>query len=266
MITQAERKVSISTRLIVLGQVVCLVGFPAIPMLIYLSKVHPGLPGPSSAAQIRQLADQAVRWTQVHFGFSVAGFMGLGVLLLLRGLIVPKVPRLLVEFATVIGVVGAVVFTGTVLMEVSVIPQLVLACDSSQICVSTSNSILTDELANQGWRVLPGLTQGGRTMMFGLAILALLGFTSNALKPLEAGPIFMGAVLELGINTGLHAWGNFNPTRGMPGMAAVFLLAGGTVLAVRLVREAWSSPGQEDSRLEPAPEDAAPWPDAALPS
>lgn len=257
MITQAERTASITNRLAALGKAVCLIGFPAIPMFIYLSKVHPSLPGPSSADSIRQMADQAVRWSQVHFGFSVAGFLGLGVLLILRGLVVTKGPRLAVEIAAIIGVVGGVIFTGTVLMEVSVVPELALACDSSQICVSTSNAVLTDELANQGWRVLPGLTRGGRTMMLGLIILAMIGFASDALKPVEAGPIVTGAVLEFGLNTGLHAWGNFYPSRGMPGMAAVFLLVGGTALAVRLVKEAWRTP---ESGPSPSQAESESWP------
>lgn len=243
-----------SDRLIVLGKALCLVGFPAIPMLIYLSRVHPALPGPTSADQIRQIAGQAVRWTQVHFAFSVAGFLGLGVVLILRGLVVSKGPRLAVEFASIVGVVGAVVFTGTVSMEVSVIPELSRACNSSPLCVTSTNAPFTDELANQGWRVLPGLTLGGRTLMLGLGLLAMIGFATSTLKPLEAAPIFMGSVLELSLNTGLHAWGNFSLGRGVPGLAAVALLLGGAFLAVRLVREGWRGPGLPSSQTAPEPD------------
>lgn len=240
---------SAGRKLIAVAKAACLVGFPAIPAVIYLSGVHPSLQGPTSADQIRQLAEQSVRWTQVHFAFSVAGFLGLATLLILRGLVPSIVP---VQIATAIGLIGGVVFTGTVLMEVSVVPELTLACRSSPGCLSPSNVIFTDELANQGWRVLPGLTMGGRILMLGLALLSAIALAKGALRFWEAAPLFAGSLIELTLNTGLHAWGNFNPARGMPGLAAVALLIGGLALSARLVREAWGGrPRSSTSALPP---------------
>jgi hypothetical protein len=245
-------------KLIAVAKAACLVGFPAIPALIYLSGAHPSLPGPTSADQIRQLAEQSVRWTQVHFAFSIAGFLGLATLFILRGLVPSSIP---VQIATAIGLIGGVVFTGTVLMEVGVIPDLSLACRSSPGCLSPSNTAFADELANQGWRILPGLTMGGRILMAGLALLSAIALAKGALRFWEAAPLFAGSLIELTLNTGLHAWGNFNPSRGMPGLAAVALLIGGLALSVRLVREAWGDrPGFSTSastarEVAPAPGD-----------
>ncbi|MGQ0678233.1 MAG: hypothetical protein ACT4OM_01000 [Actinomycetota bacterium] len=239
MITSTARSSKVGSRLIALAKALCLVGFPVIPLAINRSGVHPSLPGPTSADQIRQLAEQAERWTQAHFAFSVAGFLGIAVILVLRSKVVSKANALLVEGATAVGIVGAVIFTGTVLMEVRVVPALSKACAASPLCLLNGNSAFTDQLANEGWRVLPGLTQGGRTMMVGVALLAMIGFGTGALRVWEGGPIFMGGFLEVGLNTGLHAWGNFNLSRGMPGLAAVALFLGGAALAARLVRESW---------------------------
>jgi hypothetical protein len=243
-----EQKPDLSRRALSLVKAACLIGFPAIPAAIYLSRLHPGLPGPTSADQIRQLAEQSVRWTQVHFAFSVAGFLGLATLFILRGLVRSSFS---LQAATAVGLVGGVIFTGTVLMEVSVVPELSLACRASPGCLSPQNVGFTDELAAQGWRVLPGLTLGGRTMMIGLALVTAIAFWGGGLRVWEAGPLFAGSVVEIALNTGLHAWGSFNPAYGMPGMAAVALFVGGASLSVRLVREAWGGP-RASATSEPA--------------
>ncbi len=242
-------------RVLTLAKVICLVGFPLIPAAIYLSGVHPGLPGPTSADQIRQLADQAVRWTQVHFAFTVAGFLGLATLFIIRGLVPSSIP---VQIATAIGLVGGVIFTGTVIMEVSVIPELTLACRSSPGCLSPANARFADELANQGWRVLPGLSLGGRVLMIGLALMATVAFLRGGLRFWEAALIFGGSLIEIALDTGLHAWGNFSPQQGMPGLAAVALLLGGGALSVRLVREAWGARPKSETSGSTAQQAGAP--------
>jgi hypothetical protein len=229
------------------AKVVCLVGFPLIPMAVYLSGRHPGLGGVSSAEQISRLAAQATAWAQVHFAFSVGGFLALAAILVLRSEVAAKAPVLWTNAAAAVGVVGAVIFTGTVLMEVKVIPALSRACTASAGCRTPENAIFTDALANEGWRVLPGLTAGGRTMMVGVALLAMLGFTYGSLRTWEAATIFGGAVLEIGTNTGLHQWGNFSPARGMPGLAAVAILVGCLGVARRLIKAA----GRGDAEPEP---------------
>ncbi len=213
-----------------------LVGFPLVPMLVYLSGRHPGLGRVSAAEQISNLAAASADWAQVHFVLSIGGFLGLGAILILRREVAKKAPELWTDAAAAVGVIGAVIFTGTVLMEVRVVPALARACVASAGCRSADNAVFTDALADEGWRVLPGLTAGGRTMMIGLALLAVMGFSYGALRTWEAVALFGGTVLEIGLNTGLHQWGNFSPAQGMPAMAAVAILAGGAGVAFRLMR------------------------------
>ncbi|HEX2054593.1 MAG TPA: hypothetical protein VHJ78_12820 [Actinomycetota bacterium] len=214
----------------------CLVGFPAVPMLVYLSRRHPSLSGVTAAQQIDQLAAAATRWAQVHFAFSVGGFLALAAVLILRREVATKAPELWTNAAAAIGVIGGVIFTGTVLMEVSVIPALSRACAASPACLHPDNAVFSQELANQGWRVLPGLGLGGRTLMAGIALIALLGILYGSLRNWEGAALFFGAILEIGNDTGLHAWGNFEPASGMPGLAALALLAGGAGVGWRLLR------------------------------
>jgi hypothetical protein len=162
------------------------------------------------------------------------------------------------QIATGIGLVGGVIFTGTVAMEVSVIPKLTLACRSSPGCLSQANAPFADELADQGWRVLPGLIVGGRLLMIGLALLTAIAFFRGALRIWEAAPIFGGSLVEIALDTGLHAWGDFSLQRGMPGLAAVGLLLGGAALSVRLVAEAWDVRPKTATWESTAPPAAAP--------
>ncbi|HEX2149929.1 MAG TPA: hypothetical protein VHI31_07160 [Actinomycetota bacterium] len=243
----------VEARVLAGARMLALVGFPLVPMLVYLSNRHPGLgPGASSAEQISRLAAASADWAQVHFAFSVGGFLGLASILVIRSEVAKKAPELWTNASAAVGLIGAVIFTGTVLMEVRVIPALARACVTSPVCGSPENVAFTDALANEGWRVLPGLTAGGRTMMLGLALLAILGFSYGALRTWEAVALFTGAALEIGLKTGLHQWGNFSPQQGMPGMAAVLILAGSIGIALRLIRQDDRKAGEQEG-AGPAP-------------
>lgn len=246
-------------RVLAAAKALCLVGFPLIPMLVYLSKRHPGLGGVTASEQIARLAAAADRWTQVHFAFSVGGFLAIAAMLVLRREVARRAPALWTNAAAAIGVAGGVIFTGTVLMEVSVIPALSRACAASPACMSPDNAGFAGELADQGWRVLPGLGLGGRTMMVGLALLAVLGVLYGSLRNWEGGALFFGAVLEIGNDTGLHAWGNFRLANGMPGMAAVAILIGGAGVSWRLLTNRPAEPVPAGQTPEqPSSGDAAP--------
>lgn len=253
---ETEPETPAEARVLAAAKVVSLIGFPLVPMAVYLSGRHPGLGGATAAEQIGRLAAQASAWAQVHFAFSVGGFLALAAILVMRSEVAARAPVLWTNAAAAVGVVGAVIFTGTVLMEVKVIPALSRACVASAGCRTPENATFTDALANEGWRVLPGLTAGGRTMMVGVALLAMLGFTYGAMRAWEAAAIFGGAVLEIGTNTGLHQWGNFSPARGMPGLAAVAILAGSLGIARRLIKPA--KPGAVDAEPLEAPPAAPP--------
>lgn len=241
--------------LLAAAQALCLIGFPALPMLVYLSARHPALPGPTAADQIAQLAAAAGRWAEVHLALSAGGFFGLGAVLVYRSRLAGRAPALWANAAAAIGVVGAVIFTGTVLMEVTVIPELATSCARTPACLAAENAPFTQALADQGWRVLPGLSLGGRTMMSGLALLAVLAVVYGGLRAWEALAVFFGSVLEIVADTGLHAWGNFQPARGMPGLAAVALLAAGAGVSHRLFTEP-APRGGVPSPAEAGPEPA----------
>jgi hypothetical protein len=260
----ASPKRTTEDKVLAAAKAVALIGFPLIPMLVYLSGKHPGLRGTTggSAEEIGNLAAQAQRWTDVHFAFSVGGFLGIAAVLVIRSEVAKKAPELWTNAAAALAIIGGVIFTGTVLMEVSVIPALARACAESPGCRAPGNVIFTDALADQGWRVLPGLTAGGRTLMFGLALLAVLGFIFGGLRNWEAAALFAGSVLEFGTNTGLHQWGNFQPAYGMPGLAAVAILIAGCGVAWRLVRDPRRPVPAEDPGPPVVPQ-AGPLPDAA---
>jgi hypothetical protein len=224
----------------------CLLGFPLILILIDLTGVHPSISGRTGAEQIKSLAASATRWAQVHTAFTVAGFFALGTMLHLRSLIVGRSGHLLADAAAAIGVVGAVIFIGTVLMEVLVIPKLSAACVSAPPCLSASNLTFTEELADQGWRVLPGLIWGSQGIASGLLLLAALGGRSGGLKLWEALLLGAGGFYELVAPTGLHAWGTFSVEAGLPGMTGLMVLAGNAGIALRQLRQE----GVEPSGIE----------------
>ena len=214
----------------------CLLGFPLILILIDVTGVHPSLIGRTGAEQIEKLATSATRWAQVHAAFAVAGFFALGTMLTLRALIARGSVHLPADVAATVGVVGAVVFTGTVIMEVLVIPQLSAACVAAEPCLDPANLIFTEELADQGWRVLPGLLWGGRGIALGLLLLAALAGRSGALRLWEALLIGAGGFYELVAPTGLHRWGTFSAAVGFPGITGLMVLAGNAGIALRLFR------------------------------
>lgn len=224
----------------------CLLGFPLILILIDFTGVHPSISGRTGAEQIESVAASATRWAQVHAVFTVAGFLALGTMLDLRSLIVRRSSRLLADAAAAIGVVGAVVFIGTVWMEVLVIPKLSAACVSAPPCLSAPNLRFTEELADQGWRVLPGLIWGSRGIALGLLLLAAIGGRSGSLKFWEALLLGAGGFYELVAPTGLHAWGTFSVEAGLPGMTGLMVLAGSAGIALRHLRQE----GVEPSGIE----------------
>jgi hypothetical protein len=243
-------------------QAACLVLFPLILILIDLTKVHPGLTGRTGADQIRSLAQQAARWSEVHSAFVLAGFCALASILVLRSLIHRRQRMLVADVAAAVGVIGAVIFTGTVIMEVLVVPALSTACASTPSCVSPQNFAFTERLADQGWRVLPGLGAGAQTLMLGLLLLAVIGSLVGALKPWESALIAAGALFELVIGTGLHRWGSFylnRGARGLAGLAGVAVLLGNASIAWRLIRRKTDPDPAEPAREpETAPTAAVP--------
>jgi hypothetical protein len=220
----------------------CLLGFPLILVLIDVTGVHPSLIGRTGAEQIEKLATSATRWAQVHAAFAVAGFLALGTMLTLRGLIAGGSSHLPADVAATFGAIGAVLFTGTVIMEVLVIPQLSAACVAADPCLDPANLVFTEELADQGWRVLPGLVWGGQGIALGLLLLAALGGRSGALRLWEALLIGAGGFYELVAPTGLHRWGTFSAAVGFPGITGLLVLAGNAGVALRLFRREGAGP------------------------
>ncbi len=214
---------------------ICLVGFPLILLLVDLTGVHPGLGRGTGADQIKALADQSDAWAWVHGLFVLAGVFALASMLILRRLVAERDSTLAPEIAASIGVLGAVVFIGTVLMEVVVIPDLSEACAASPACLSAENRIFTEVFANHGWRVLPGLNWGAHGVALGLVLLGGLGMKAKALSLWEGGFLAAGGLYEFYVGTGLHAWGTFNPSSGMTGLSGVLVLIGSCGIAARIL-------------------------------
>lgn len=215
--------------------------FALILLAIDVTGVHPGLPGRTGAEQIQQLAAQAERWRQVHAGFSAAGLLGLIAVLSLWRLVLPGGLKPMAHVAAAAGLVGAIVFSATVLAEVVMIPDLAEACAASPACLSGENARFTETFADVGWRVLPGLDYGARLLMAGIAALALLGWGTDRLRVLESLPLVLGAGYELVGRTGLHGWGNFRLEDGFTGISAVLVLTGAAAMMVRWPRKRSSS-------------------------
>src|SRR5687767_8450824 len=98
-------------KVLAVAKAAALIGFPLIPMLVYLSGKHPGLGGGTggSAEEIGNLAAQAGRWAGVHFALSVGGFFGLAAVLVIRGEVARKAPALWTNAAAALAIVGGVI-------------------------------------------------------------------------------------------------------------------------------------------------------------
>ena len=237
MIAVNDASTKVEKRIFGAVSALCLVGFPLILVVVDATDIHPGLGRGTGADQIRTLASASEDWAAVHGLFVVAGFLALATMLVLRRLVAAGDPTLAPDVAAAIGVVGAVVFIATVLMEVIVIPDLSEACAATRACLSAANEGFTEAFADQGWRVLPGLSWGARGIALGLVLLGVLGAKVKSLTLWESGLLSAGGLYEFYVGTGLHGWGTFSPELALTGLAGLAVLGALSSVAARLVRD-----------------------------
>lgn len=182
----------------------CIVLFPLTFIVLAGTGVHPsaGL----GAEGIRLVAEAADRWRIVHAGLAVGALLGLGTVLVLRALAVEARPsgpsRWLTEGFTVIGMSGAAMLSGVLLMEVGLVAPLAEACAASPSCLS--DAVFASRVADLGWAAIPPLGWAGILFAVGLLGLALIGWVTGGLRWWE-GLILALAALGVGFtNPGLH--------------------------------------------------------------
>jgi hypothetical protein len=182
----------------------CIVLFPLTFIVLAGTGAHPsaGL----GAEGIRLVAEAADRWRIVHAGLAVGALLGLGTVLVLRALAVEARPsgpaRWLTEGFTVIGVSGAAMLSGVLLMEVGLVAPLAEACAASPSC--PSDAPFAARVADLGWAAIPPLGWAGILFAVGLLGLALTGWVTGGLRWWE-GLVLALAALGIGFtNPGLH--------------------------------------------------------------
>jgi hypothetical protein len=222
----------------------CIVLFPLTFIVLAGTGVHPnaGL----GAEGIQMVAKAADRWRIVHAGLAVAALLGVGTVLVLRALAVEARPngpaRWLTEGFTVIGVSGAAMLSGVLLMEVGLVAALAEACSTSPSCLS--DAPLSSRIADLGWAAIPPLGWAGILFAVGLLGLSLVGWVTGGLRWWE-GLILAVATVGIGFtNPGLHGDAMY------PLLFVLLALAG---VAGRLL---W--PGPEEAALPAAAMPASP--------
>ncbi|MDE2815284.1 MAG: hypothetical protein OXM03_12405 [Chloroflexota bacterium] len=210
-------------------QALCLVLFPLSFLLLSNTGLHPGYAG-TPAEQIRGLAADAGRWQLVHAGLAGGSLLGLGAILTLRSLL-PR-PRTVASVITAFGVVATSVLTGIFMQEAMFVPELALACvESEAACLSSANQTFVDRFTELSLSSVPLLFQGGALLMVTTFALALIALRSRVLVLRESLPVMVGATVVFLYGPGLHG-----VPLGLPFIGFLFMLAGFSLLAARILR------------------------------
>ena len=221
------------SRLTVIAQATSFLLFPLLFIVLATPeyfRIHPNL-GELPDQQIQQVAASAIRWRLVHLGLAVACLMGVVTILSLRSLVSGRLPSLIANAATTVGVAGAVVLIAILWQEVTIIPSLAKACAAAaDACLSSSNEAFFQRFADLGWRHIFFLHEGGRGLALGLLALGLLGWKTRALRFWEALPLALGSASIVIWTPSLH---------GEAAFALVGVLLGIGSYAVRAVRREW---------------------------
>jgi hypothetical protein len=101
------------------------------------------------------------------------------------------------------------------------------ACAGSGACLSPSNEPFLGEFAEASWGSIPYLSDTAGSLVFALAVLAVLGWLAKSVRAWEAAVIVVGVVGIYATNTILHgdAW-----------YGLAFVLVAGASIATRMVR------------------------------
>jgi hypothetical protein len=109
------------------------------------------------------------------------------------------------DLGLVLGVAGAALLSGVVLMEAGLVAPLAVACAQSPACLSPEGASVAEAIAALGWNDVDPLTWAGGPLATGLLLLGLAGGLLRTLRVWEAGLLVLAAIGLLFTNPGLHA-------------------------------------------------------------
>jgi hypothetical protein len=115
-----------------------LVLFPLLLFVFAGTGIHPG-PSGTTQDQIRLVAAAGGRWRLVHLVLAAASLLGIGAVVTLWVMAVRGRSGVLVwvgDLELVVGVAGAALLSGVVLMEAGLVAPLAVACAGSAACLA----------------------------------------------------------------------------------------------------------------------------------
>jgi hypothetical protein len=185
----------------------CLVLFPLLFIVFGGTGIHPG-PSGTTQDQIRLVAAAEGRWRLVHLVLAAASLLGIGAVVTVWMMAVRGRSGILAwvgDLGLVVGVAGAALLSGVVLMEAGLVAPLAMACARSPACLSPEGAGVAEAVASLGWSNVDPLTWAGGPLATGLLLLGLVGGLLRSLRVWEAALLVLAAVGLVFTNPGLHA-------------------------------------------------------------
>jgi hypothetical protein len=185
----------------------CLVGFPLGFIVFAGTGIHPG-PSGTIQDQVRLVAAAEGRWRLVHLVLAAASLLGIGAMVTLWMMAVRGRSGVLAwvgALGLVVGVAGAALLSGVVLMEAGLVAPLAVACAQSPACLGPEGAGVAEAIASLGWSNVDPLTWAGGPLATGLLLLGLVGGLLRSLRVWEAALLVLAAIGVLFTNPGLHA-------------------------------------------------------------
>jgi hypothetical protein len=185
----------------------CLVGFPLLFIVFAGTGIHPG-PSGTTQEQIRLVAAAGGRWRLVHLVLAAASLLGIGAVVTLWMTVVRGRSGILAwvgDLGLVLGVAGAALLSGVILMEAGLVAPLAVACAGSAACLGPEGAGVAEAIAGLGWSDVDPLTWAGGPLATGLLLLGVAGGLLRSLRVWEATLLVLAEVGVLVTNPGLHA-------------------------------------------------------------
>jgi hypothetical protein len=174
----------------------CLVLFPLLFIVFGGTGIHPG-PSGTTQDQIRLVAAAEARWRLVHLVLAAASLLGIGAVVTVWMLAVRGRSGILArvgDLGLILGVAGAALLSGVVLMEAGLVAPLATACAQSPACLSPEGAGVAEAIASLGWRNVDPLTWAGGLLATGLLLLGLVGGLLRSLRVWEAALLVLAAI------------------------------------------------------------------------
>jgi hypothetical protein len=185
----------------------CLVLFPLLFIAFAGTGIHPG-PSGTTQEQIRLVAAAEGRWQLVHLVLAAASLLGIGAVVTLWMTVVRGRSGILAwvgDLGLVLGVAGAALLSGVILMEAGLVAPLAVACAQSPACLAPEGAAVAEAIAGLGWSDVDPLTWAGGPLATGLLLLGVAGGLLRSLRVWEAALLVLAEVGVLVTNPGLHA-------------------------------------------------------------